>query len=140
MGNTYRGASFGKVADPNLQFCIFSKECTPLQTSFNWFVYILGAPPSKQTSKKKVTTLKFTVCYIAIIHFQPLQLVRIKTKLNRLINSVCFRMRSITKKEKHGNYIVKIYNEMYITSYMKYPVKSKIHGKYRNTWYLENIV
>ena len=49
-------------------------------------------------------------------------------------------MRSITKKEKHGNYSVKIYNEMYITWYMKYPVKKKIHGKYRNTWYLENAV
>ena len=47
MGNTCRGAFFGKVADPNLQFCILSKECTPLQISCNWFVYILGAPPSK---------------------------------------------------------------------------------------------
>ena len=37
-----------------------------------------------------------------------------KTKLNRLINSVCFRVRSITKKVKHGNYInysVKVHSD-----------------------------
>ena len=44
MKNTFRGAFFGKVADP--QPAILSKKCTPLQI-FNWFVYILGAPPSK---------------------------------------------------------------------------------------------
>ena len=43
----------------------------------------------------------------------------IKTKLNRLINSVCFRVRPITKTEKHGNYSVKIPSEMYSTWYMK---------------------
>ena len=41
----------------------------------------------------------------------------VKTKLNRLINSVGFRMRSITKKAKHVNYSVK-----------KYTVKSTVHG------------
>ena len=37
-----------------------------------------------------------------------------KTKLNRLINSVCFRVRSITKKVKHENYInysVKVHSD-----------------------------
>ena len=73
MKNTCRGAFFGKAADP--QPAILSKKCTPLQI-FNWFVYILGAPPSKQTSNKKVTIFKFIVCYIAT-HFQPQQLVRL---------------------------------------------------------------
>ena len=45
MGNTSRGAFFGKVTDP--QPAILLKKCTPLQISFNWFVYILGVPPSK---------------------------------------------------------------------------------------------
>ena len=45
LENTYRVAFFGKVAHP--QPAILSKKCTPLQISFNWFVYILGAPPSK---------------------------------------------------------------------------------------------
>ena len=51
MGNTSRGAFFGKVTDP--QPAILLKKCTPLQISSNWFVYILGVPPSKQTPKKK---------------------------------------------------------------------------------------
>ena len=45
MENTCRGAFFDKVAKP--QPAILSKKCTPLQISFNLFVYILGAPPSK---------------------------------------------------------------------------------------------
>ena len=45
MENACRGTFFGKVADP--QLAIMSKKCTPLQISFNWFVYILGVPPSK---------------------------------------------------------------------------------------------
>ena len=43
MGNTSRGAFFGKVTEP----AILLKKCTPLQISSNWFVYILGVPPSK---------------------------------------------------------------------------------------------
>ena len=43
----------------------------------------------------------------------------IKTKLNRLINSICFRVRSITMKKKYGNYSVKIHSEMYGIWYMK---------------------
>ena len=43
----------------------------------------------------------------------------IKTKLNHLINSVCFRVRSIAKT-KHGNYSVKVHSEKYSTWYMKY--------------------
>ena len=73
MENTCRAAFFGNVVDP--QPAILSKKCTLLQISFNWFMYISGAPPSKQTSKK-VTIMKFIVCYIAV-HFQPLQLVRL---------------------------------------------------------------
>ena len=44
MENTCRGAFFGKVVDH--QAAILSKEYTPLQISFNWFVCILGTPPS----------------------------------------------------------------------------------------------
>ena len=53
----------------------------------------------------------------------------IKTKLNRLINSVCFLVWSITKKEKNGSYSVKIHSEMYSTWYMK------VHSEDQNTWY-----
>ena len=45
MENTCRGAFFGKVPDP--QPAILSKKCTLWQTSFNLFLYILEAPPSK---------------------------------------------------------------------------------------------
>ena len=45
MENTYSEAFFGKVADP--QPAILPKKFTPLQISFNCFVHILGAPPSK---------------------------------------------------------------------------------------------
>ena len=71
MENTCRGAFFGKVADP--QPAILSKKCSPLQISFNWFVYI---SVHFRPQRKKVPILKLTVCYIAI-HFQPLQLVRL---------------------------------------------------------------
>ena len=40
---------FGKTADP--QSVILSKNELHYKR-LNWFVYILGAPPSKQTSKK----------------------------------------------------------------------------------------
>ena len=45
MENTCRGAFSCKVAD--LQLAILSQKCNPLQIPFNWFVYILGALPSK---------------------------------------------------------------------------------------------
>ena len=57
----------------------------------------------------------------------------IKTKLNRFINNVCFRVRSMTKKEKHGNYSVKIHSEMYSTWYVK------AHSEKQNTWYMKVI-
>ena len=57
----------------------------------------------------------------------------IKSKLNRLINSVSFRVRSITKKEKHGSYSVKIDSEMYSTWYMK------VHSEEQNIWYMKVI-
>ena len=51
----------------------------------------------------------------------------IKTKLNRLIKSVCFRDQSITKKVKHGNYSVKVHREKYTRRYTgKYT--TVIHG------------
>ena len=56
-----------------------------------------------------------------------------KTKLNRLINSACFRVRSITKKEKLGNYSVKVHSEKYSTWYMK------AHSEERKTWYMKII-
>ena len=43
----------------------------------------------------------------------------VKTKLNRLIKSICFRVRSITKKAKHGNCRVKVNSDKYRTWYMK---------------------
>ena len=45
MGNTCTGTFFGKVTDP--QPAILWNKWTPLQISFNRFMYILGAPPSK---------------------------------------------------------------------------------------------
>ena len=42
---------FGKIAGP--QPVTLSKKGTPLQVSFNWFVFILGASPSRKTSKKE---------------------------------------------------------------------------------------
>ena len=42
---------FDDVAGP--QPVTLSKKGTPLKVSFNWFVYILIAPLSKKTSKKK---------------------------------------------------------------------------------------
>ena len=45
MESTCGGTFFGKVTDR--QLAIMSKKCTPLQISFNCFVYILGVPPSK---------------------------------------------------------------------------------------------
>ena len=75
METTCRVACFGKVADP--QPAILSERYTPLQISFNLSVCILGAFfLENRPQRKKVTILKFTVCYIAI-HFQPLKLVRL---------------------------------------------------------------
>ena len=51
----------------------------------------------------------------------------IKTKLSPLINNVCFRVRSITTKEKHGNDSVKIHSEMHSTWHMK------VHSEEQNT-------
>ena len=51
-----------------------------------------------------------------------------KTKLNRLVNSVCFRVRSVTKKVKHGNYInysVKVHSDC-----LKY-IKEKWKTQYK---------
>ena len=53
--------------------------------------------------------------------------------MNRLINSVCFRVPSITKKEKLGNYSVKIQSETHITQYMK------VHSEKQKTWYMKVI-
>ena len=53
--------------------------------------------------------------------------------MNCLINSVCFRVRSITKKEKRGNYRVKIHGEMYSTWYMN------VHSEEKCTWYMKVI-
>ena len=47
----------------------------------------------------------------------------VKTKLNHLINSVGFRVRSkdsVDTGTKHGNYDVKVLSEKYSTWYMKY--------------------
>ena len=39
----------------------------------------------------------------------------VKTKLNCLINRICFRVQSITKKVKNGNCSVKVNSEKYST-------------------------
>ena len=57
MENTCRRAFFGKVADP--QPAILSKKCSPLQISFNWFVYI---SVHFRPQRKKVPILKLIVC------------------------------------------------------------------------------
>ena len=74
-------------------------------------MYILGAPPSKYTSKKKSNNFEIH-CMLYCYSFSAVKACSfewladgksmIKKKLNRLINSVCFRVQSITKKEKHG--------------------------------------
>ena len=57
----------------------------------------------------------------------------IKTKLNCLINSVCFRVGSKTKKEQHGNYSVQIHSEVCSTWY------TKVHCEEQNTWSMKVI-
>ena len=57
----------------------------------------------------------------------------IKTKLNRLINSVCFRVRSITKKEKQWIYSLNIHREVYSTWYIK------VHSEEWNRWCMKVI-
>ena len=47
----------------------------------------------------------------------------IKTKLNRLINSVCFRLQSITKKMRHGKYSVKVHSGWYMKTICKIQYK-----------------
>ena len=56
-----------------------------------------------------------------------------KTKLNSLINSVWFWLRSITKKVKHGNYSVAVHSGKYNTCYMK------VHIEKYSTWYRKTI-
>ena len=59
----------------------------------------------------------------------------IKIKLNRSVNRVCFRMRSVTKKEEHGNTVWKYTVKSTLHCKWKYAVKSAIHGawkQYRN--------
>ena len=56
----------------------------------------------------------------------------VKAKLDHLINSVCFWVRSTTN-EKHGNYSGKIHSEMYITWHMK------VHNEKQNTGYVKVI-
>ena len=45
LENTCKGVYFSKVVDP--QHAAMSIKWTILQVYFNWFVYNLGAPPSK---------------------------------------------------------------------------------------------
>ena len=54
MENAFRGAIFGKKTS----IYNFIEKSTPLQISFNCFVYILEAHPSKQTSKKKTNNFE----------------------------------------------------------------------------------
>ena len=56
-----------------------------------------------------------------------------KNKVEFLINSVCFRVRSLIKKAKHGNYRVKIHMEKYSTWCLK------VYRKNYSTWYMKAI-
>ena len=53
---------FVKVA--GTQPASLSKNWTLVQVYFKWLVYLLGALPSKQTSKKKAAILKYNVYYV----------------------------------------------------------------------------
>ena len=122
---------------------LYRKKWTLLQVSFIWLLYILGAPASKLTSTKKATVLKFNVCYVSqgilLFNFSGYRLYAwltvgrslIKTKLTRLINSVCFRVGSITKKAKHGKYSVKVHSGKYSAWYRKTILK--IQYKFADT-------
>ena len=129
---------FGK--NESLQPVTLSKKGTPLQLTFDWFVHILRAPPSRKTSKKKkAAILKFNAyhCTQGILLFifsrwrfnvwlidgRPL----IKIKLIRLVNRVYFQVRSVTKKWNMGSAV------------WKYSVESTVHGtwkQYGNTVYV----
>ena len=56
-----------------------------------------------------------------------------KAKLNRLINSVCFRVWLIIKKAKHGNYRLKMHMEKHSTWCLK------VYSKNYSTWYMKAI-
>ena len=74
MENTCRGALFGKVVNP--QSAILSKKCASLHISLIGLCTFQEYLLQNSLQRKKVTTSKFTVCYIPI-HFQPLQLFRL---------------------------------------------------------------
>ena len=72
MASTSRGAFFGNVVDP--QPAILSEKMNSVANIFQLVcVHFRSTSFKIDVKKKKVTILKFTVCYIAI-HFQPLQL------------------------------------------------------------------
>ena len=71
MASTSRGAFFGNVVDP--QPAILSKKMNSIANIFQLVCVHFRSTSFEIDLKKKVTILKFTVCYIAI-YFQPLQL------------------------------------------------------------------
>ena len=129
-----------KLQALNLQFC----RKNVLHCKYLLICLCMFYEPLLQNipQRKRVTILKFTVCSycysFSAVKARSFEWLTdgkslVKTKLNRLINSVCLRVRSITKKEKHGNYIVKIYSEMYSIWYLK------VHSEEQNTWYMKVI-
>ena len=123
-----------KVAD--LQHVTLPKKGTELQVFFRRFVYILRAPTSRKTWKRKRTAiLKFNAYYVTqgILLFifrrciyvwlndgRPL----IKIKLNRLINSVSSAINN--KKTRYGKYSVKVHRRKYSTRDMETIWKNSI--------------
>ena len=115
----------------NLRFC--RKKCNPLQISFYWFMCISGAPPNSFEVYCMLYCYSFSAVKTRSFEWLTHGKSLIKTKLNHLINRACFWVRSITKKEKHGNNSVKIHSELYSTWYMK------VHSEQQNTWYIKVI-
>ena len=127
MASTSRGAFFGNVVDP--QPAILSKKMNSVANIFQ-LVCVHFRSTSFKTDVKKKKSNNFEIyrmlyCYsfsaVTARFFEWLVDGKSskKTKLNHLINSVCFRVPSIAKKEQHGNYSMKIHSQMYSTWYMK---------------------
>ena len=106
-------------------------KITPLQVSFNCFFLRFRSISLKVDLKKNnnlslmhiMVTQGILLFISAVADFMFDWLTdgrsSIRAKLNRLINSVCFWLWSLTQKKKHGEYSVKVHNEKYSTLCME---------------------
>ena len=111
---------FGKVTDP--QPAPLSKKMNPITGTFQAICLHLRSPCFKVHLKKKSSKIEIQCIYYVLLHllfiFSRCSLyvwptngqLFANTKKNCLINSVCFWLRSMKKKGKHGNYRVKIHS------------------------------